>query len=1308
VKLRRALGAFVAFAFFATMMVPLPALAANSLEVLVLDPLAAHSLGAAGVAPFDATTFVPPNTNPGTSAGSTTHVIRTNDTITYDVQYSVNGSDATTLTVTSTLPTNAGTPVADFTGFAAPCNSSSSITPDGQTLTCVIGTVTQGSAAEFLTSVKVRASTPNGFTISPSFTIADTGSANFSSQNTSGYSQSQGVLSTGSDAFDTVTSVSKADILKTTTNLSTNYIGSTTAPGGTTPQIVATYNGVGGVPGYFVTYPVLVQEGTGSGTAGVGIAPGPNPILITDTITTGVTAENPGSNMCGPNGSGITIPGEPYGFVGVTGSATASNSVAAGNAQVWSCSIVGGVISISIAGASTLGTTYPINNVTASAPYGPGVESATWIVSGYVRVFVPTNGFGGAAQPFSDAYTSTSLPVTPPGVSQNLPVQPPAGGSGSAGKVFVSNVSETPLSPQIAGSPPIPAVNAGQEVVAAFTVSNTTNAALGNTDLINNVVCDAINTSQFTITPFDGTTNPGPSATTGDAYNITGASTAPGLVVQYGDTTSASDCGASAEPAANPSTVTTGWYSTVAAVPGGAGNIVRVRVLGAIPVGDRVHVQLNVTIKGSLTAGTNISNSISEFGTPSAMGSGVPNNAAIFTTGATAPARVFQEIVSAQKQLFKTTAGASLFGQTTPGTAGFVDTNQEFVGFLDTIGTQNTITSAGTIMCDSIDTTKYVLAPFDGITGPVNATYGGPVAFSGTPPGGTTVEYSVDSADPTCRTGTWVPSTGVLPALGSIIRVRATFDLPPVTNLRMYVNFQAKSGLATGTVLTNNMVISNAAAPATAIPANNHTTIENEILTVVKSGPGSVVTAGAQASYTLTPKIQGVQSAQSGLVSVTDTLPQNLAYVPGSAELTPPSAPTTYIAGTGSATPDSVTTDPVSGITTIVWHVGQMGPSPGNIVTLPTITYSAIPSITVLDGVTLTNNVVESVTDPGIATASASKTITISNAGAFHVTKTTSTPTIGIGTPQTISWQLTYANTGANPANSTDFIDELPYPGDARGTSYHGTLTLATPTVGSTGPNGETFRYTKAAHGQINDDPGCVSNGGAVANGVGLCSATSFPTTVWCSTLSGGTCPASLAEVTALRIGGGALPANSGARNVTVTATATADVFTDKYWNNFAGRMDISTQGVQSPPVETQVPTPPSPFLTLVKSCIAPPTCITAAQAPGTDITYGIAATNTGGHASAQVVITDPMPPNMDFKVGTASATFPGGVTIVVSYSSDPAASTFTYTPVSGGGGAATGYDRNVTGVRWTMTAGQLAAVGVNDSGSVQFTAAIR
>jgi len=113
-----------------------------------------------------------------------------------------------------------------------------------------------------------------------------------------------------------------------------------------------------------------------------------------------------------------------------------------------------------------------------------------------------------------------------------------------------------------------------------------------------------------------------------------------------------------------------------------------------------------------------------------------------------------------------------------------------------------------------------------------------------------------------------------------------------------------------------------------------------------------------------------------------------------------------------------------------------------------------------------------------------------------------------------------------------------------------------------------------------------------------------------------------------------------------VNASTSGNVFTDVYWNTFGARTSILTLGVHSPPVETIVPTPPTAFLTLVKSCLAPPTCITASQAPATDITYGISATNTGGHASAQVVITDPIPPNMDFKLGTASATFPAMVSV--------------------------------------------------------------
>jgi hypothetical protein len=60
---------------------------------------------------------------------------------------------------------------------------------------------------------------------------------------------------------------------------------------------------------------------------------------------------------------------------------------------------------------------------------------------------------------------------------------------------------------------------------------------------------------------------------------------------------------------------------------------------------------------------------------------------------------------------------------------------------------------------------------------------------------------------------------------------------------------------------------------------------------------------------------------------------------------------------------------------------------------------------------------------------------------------------------------------------------------------------------------------------------------------------------------------------------------------------------------------------------------------------------------------------------------------------------------MTVTYSSD--GSTYGYTPVSGGGGAASSYDRNVKVIRWTASGG-LAPGAPNNTGTVSFTAKIQ
>lgn len=156
-----------------------------------------------------------------------------------------------------------------------------------------------------------------------------------------------------------------------------------------------------------------------------------------------------------------------------------------------------------------------------------------------------------------------------------------------------------------------------------------------------------------------------------------------------------------------------------------------------------------------------------------------------------------------------------------------------------------------------------------------------------------------------------------------------------------------------------------------------------------------------------------------------------------------------------------------------------------------------------------------------------------------------------------------------------------------------------------------------------------------------------------------------------------------------------------------------STQSVNSN--ETVTPTylaPPD--VGLVKSCPAPAACETAPQLSGTDLTYAIAFTNTGGQPAGGLAIVDAIPLNTDFRLGSASVnTGTTGLTFVIEYSDDynpgnPPAATWNYTPVSAAGGAPVGYDRLVKAVRWRVAAGSLSNIAPDNAGSVSFIVRIR
>jgi uncharacterized repeat protein (TIGR01451 family) len=173
--------------------------------------------------------------------------------------------------------------------------------------------------------------------------------------------------------------------------------------------------------------------------------------------------------------------------------------------------------------------------------------------------------------------------------------------------------------------------------------------------------------------------------------------------------------------------------------------------------------------------------------------------------------------------------------------------------------------------------------------------------------------------------------------------------------------------------------------------------------------------------------------------------------------------------------------------------------------------------------------------------------------------------------------------------------------------------------------------------------------------------------------------------------------ANSGTAFTTNTSYETGSFSGSVGGSNYDGTTTgLTTENV----VISSVPT-----IALVKSCTAPATCETANQLPGTDLTYKIVFSNTGGIAAQKLVIVDPIPTSTDYQVSPGAAvTTSAGLTFVIEYSSDSGV-TWTYTPTSGAGGASTNYDRTITHIRWRATAGNLSA---GTPGDVTFTVKIR
>lgn len=123
------------------------------------------------------------------------------------------------------------------------------------------------------------------------------------------------------------------------------------------------------------------------------------------------------------------------------------------------------------------------------------------------------------------------------------------------------------------------------------------------------------------------------------------------------------------------------------------------------------------------------------------------------------------------------------------------------------------------------------------------------------------------------------------------------------------------------------------------------------------------------------------------------------------------------------------------------------------------------------------------------------------------------------------------------------------------------------------------------------------------------------------------------------------------------------------------------------------------PVLTLAKS-VSP----TGMLATGTDLTYTLRIANVGEYAARAVTVTDSVPTQVSFKVGSVSQTLPAGITATVTYLNDSGS------PITPGAPACSlpaGYDGCVRRIVWTLS-GDLPAGAALSDGQFVFIARIK
>lgn len=334
-----------------------------------------------GTGPFDA------DDAPGHDSSADNDVVRTNDTVTYNVGVRFEGADQTKPTITFTLPK--GEELVSLPPF---CKAGSSVTPSSlpdpvvpvtltswqtlptQTVTCVVEDQTQGTSLDYAFLSKVRPEVPDGTSLGP--------------VSVSATSDQVTTPATSGTVEHSVSAVGQFDVSKRGSSTNENsgplWAGNTVACSFDSAQACR-----------LVQYPLTISAPSG----GKGITPLASPITLTDDITptayygaaawadavaaagseaAAVAKYAPRLRGCGAGGGGV---GDLYrslpntsggGDTGVRDSGTVDCTQAGG---------AGNPVSITITGADTTAYTVPTESRDGTAlPADTGYVVSTMIM----------------------------------------------------------------------------------------------------------------------------------------------------------------------------------------------------------------------------------------------------------------------------------------------------------------------------------------------------------------------------------------------------------------------------------------------------------------------------------------------------------------------------------------------------------------------------------------------------------------------------------------------------------------------------------------------------------------------------------------------------------------------------------------------------------------------------------------------------------------------------------------------------------------------------------------------------------------